>query len=231
MNKHIDQTFDRAIKDALEDVEIPAGLEDRLLKMLDAGQVESRLSCGSSSATHSHPRRSLLLSRGVVALISCALALLIGVSLGVHSWARSRQIIEQEQIASAVGGWQMALTRNRAEKGLPSDFVLPPLAVKPVKYVPFRTAEGWSAVAVDCTPPAGRPATLFIVRSSARFRVPAAPYTRLAASTGKSVAAWQDGRLLYVLVVEESKNQRLEDFVRRPSFLRSHKRPAAVRST
>jgi hypothetical protein len=236
MNKYNDQQFDRALQGALHDVEVPAGMQDRLLAALEAGRkpIEDQVSRDLPLAARNQAwRRALrvLWSRRTLTLASCAAALLLAVGLGIHAWIQSRHIIEREQIASALGGWQKALTKNRPENGLPSDFVLPPLAVKPVKYVPFKTDEGWSAVAVDCTPPSGRPATLFIVRASARFRVPAAPYTRLSATTGKSVAAWQSGRLLYVLVVEESNSQRLEDFVRRPSFLRSHKRRSAVRST
>jgi hypothetical protein len=126
------------------------------------------------------------------------------VAAGAFFWHRSQQIFEQEQIASALGGWQIAQNSSRSERGLPSDFVLPPLPVKPQRYLPFKTAEGWSAVAFDCTTAGGSPATLIIVQQPTQFRIGVSTVTRLAPA-GRKIAAWRKGRLLYVLVEEAAK--------------------------
>lgn len=200
--------FDRAVTERLTDVPVPVGLTERVLAAID----RENLKTASVSQPNVAPRaawmrkhvRAILFSRAAWigwATVAAALLLLTG---GALYWRRSHQIFEQEQIASALGGWQKAANRNPSERGLPRDFVLPPLAVKPVRYVPFKTQEGWSAVAVDCTTSGGRPATLYIVQSSARFPSWTSPIPQFAAS-GKKVAAWREGRMLYVLVEEVAR--------------------------
>jgi hypothetical protein len=196
------QRFDQAVAAALHDVPVPDGLEAKLLAAVADAQAADRPSLAAAPRRGSRWKAIVRLRR--TWLIATAAATLVAAALGGFYWTRSQQIIEQEQIASALGGWQRAVSSSHSEGRLPSDFVLPPLPVKPVRYVPFKTDEGWSAVAVDCTTSSGSPATLFIVRPTAGFRVAASPVARLA-GPGKKVAAWRKGHLLYVLVEEVTK--------------------------
>jgi hypothetical protein len=61
---------------------------------------------------------------------------------------------------------------------------------------------------------------LFVVKSKARFAVPSAPTAtvRLGLSSGYVGTAWQrSSGVLFVLVVEADRGQRLEDFLRKPA--------------
>ena len=72
-------------------------------------------------------------------------------------------------------------------------------------------------MALDLAPPGGPRAVLFVVSAPARFRVSAAPFTTALAPTGNIKAvAWQNPRtnLLYVLVVDEDRGQRLEQYLK-----------------
>lgn len=199
------QRLDELVVRALRAGPVPDGLEERLLAAVEAAD---RFEAGPKLPTikpvgGSWWQRKLTVRQLGYASAAAALLVVIAAS-GAHYWHRSRQLLEQEQIASALEGWQKAAKSNRPTGGLPSDFVLPPLPIKPVRYVPFKTEEGWSAVAVDCTTPVGSPATLFIVFSRTRFGGGDLPLTQLAAS-GKKVAAWRKGDVLYVLVEEVAK--------------------------
>jgi hypothetical protein len=214
------QHFDRVVGAGLNDLPQPAGLEERLMAALTAAEQSSApvtlpletivgeaVLAKAGRELASLPRKSALhagiASRGIWYAGITAVVLLLLASGSGYYWHRSRQMIEQEQIASALNGWQKAAHQGHSERTLPSKFVLP-LDVKPVRYVPFKTDEGWSAVAVDCRTKTGNPATLYIVSSSANFRVGDSHITRLAAR-GKKVGAWKRGRLLYVLVEEDFK--------------------------
>ena len=201
------QRFDQAVAAGLSDVPVPEGLEARLLAAVEAaarvGASEGVLPETRQSKTRRW--RAVFAARRMWYASAAAAAVLLVVGASGYYWHRTQQLIEQEQIASALEGWQKAAKSNGSLSGrLPSDFVLPPLPVKPVRYVPFKTDEGWSAVAVDCTTPVGSPATLFIVYSRAKFGVGDLPVTHLARS-GKKVAAWRKGHVLYVLVEEVAK--------------------------
>jgi hypothetical protein len=88
------------------------------------------------------------------------------------------------------------------------------------KRLASSNTSGWSTnvTAIDLAPPNSPRAILFVVKSSARFAVPAIPTTtaRLTLSRGFSATAWQrqGSNLLYVLVVEAGHNQQLESYVR-----------------
>lgn len=200
------QRFDRAVAGGLTDVEVPAGLTERIVNAVQEAELDAQ--SREVSPVLQVPRkrawRALLASRKLWSAMATAAAVLLMAAAGGFYWHRSQQIFEQQQIASALNGFQMADGGNRSARGLPGGFVLPPLPVKPQRYLPFKTAEGWSAVAVDCTTTTGHPATLIIVQQPSQFRLGGSPVTHLA-TAGKKVAAWREGRLLYVLVEEVSK--------------------------
>jgi hypothetical protein len=206
VKKNRERWFDRALAAGLADVPVPEGLEARLLAAIQADEADDAQRDISPVTPVAVKGRWRVLgtSRRLWSVTAAAAAVLVMAAGGMAYWHWSRQIFEQQQIASALNGYQVAISHGRSERGLPRDFVLPPLPVKPQRYLPFKTAEGWSAVAVDCTTAAGSPATLIIVQQPSYFRSGASAITRLAPS-GTKVAAWREGRLLYVLVEEVAK--------------------------
>jgi hypothetical protein len=200
------QGFDRIVLRELNDLPVPDRLKAKIIAAIEAAEASEKRVAHAPAIPAS--RKQIWSARWTVRrtryIAAMAAALLLMVTAGGYYWHRSQQLIEQEQIASALKGLQKAAHSNRTAPGWPSDFVIPQLPIKPVRYVPFKTAEGWTAVAVDCTTPAGSPATLFIVRSRGSFFFGPSPVTRLAAP-GQKVEAWRKGRLLYVLVEEVAR--------------------------
>jgi hypothetical protein len=88
--------------------------------------------------------------------------------------------------------------------------------------LPSASNSGWASgiTAIELAPPAaGLPkATLFVVKSSARFNVPTGPATttRLALTGRFKATAWQrqELNLLFVLVVEADRHEDLESYLR-----------------
>jgi hypothetical protein len=104
-------------------------------------------------------------------------------------------------------GWQRA--------NPPPQYPIDPLVLgQPKAWRPMRG--DIPGAVYDLTPPGKQPALLFVMRTPNLYRVgnSANAYTRLTASRGNTVAAWQKGDLLYVLAVVED-GQRLDHFIRR----------------
>jgi hypothetical protein len=168
-------------------------------------------------------RWPLMSRRGwIVAIGSLAgAALLVATSL---VWLRRPVVVAKADLDQAVRGW-VSSTGPSASWQKPVS--LPPgfnkdrtvqASVRQWRRLTVNEA-GWTGegVVLDLAPPGGPRAVLFVVRSRARFEVPAAPVnsSRSALSGGWKAVAWQrrDSNLLYVMVIED-RGQRLDEYIR-----------------
>jgi hypothetical protein len=218
------QGMDQAIGEAVQDVPLPAGLNERLLARLAAEQGESAIeqeppppavAAGlPSPATEPVSRRRWLRWSVSVA----AAASIAGIAGFYYLHTRGTLIaekIDDESIAYYDQEEpQPAYALETAPAGYPlSRFVyrLPGTRWRPVTGFLHRNLNG---VAYDLMF-RGASATLYVVPTSVAS-LPSQPPLRLGMSTGnRAAAAWQEGSLLYVLVVEGSERT-YQSFIRRP---------------
>ena len=218
--------LDRLVSDALHDVPVDAGLADRLMAAMRA-EAAPAVALAERSGPNEFAgadrrrfsRRNWWLAVGAAALAALLVAFAV-------PFVRSEREVAQGELSGDVAGWISSVTANKwrpiattaLPKGIELDSAVNGKALQ-WQSIPARDHNGWTGevTAIDLRP-AGQPrATLFVVRSSARFDVPSTPTAqqRLALSRGFAATAWQRQGLLYVLVVEEDRGQRLEDFLRR----------------
>jgi hypothetical protein len=223
------QQFDRAVAGAMHDVELPTGLLDRLLVAAQADNPADEVCLPLPNEPASSPaKRSRLSRRTLVFSGSIALAALLAMS---GSWVllRPKRVVTQNELNVAVSKWMEALARQpQVWQPIPKNFVSafqidPAIVGKPDRWQQFRDGNiggsSASVTAINLAPPSSPGAILFIVRTSARYNVPAVPSPglRLSLSRGFTATAWQRERspYVYVLVVEEDRGQRLENFLQR----------------
>jgi hypothetical protein len=220
--------LDRLVCDALHDVPAAAGLADRLMAAMQAetapsvGLAERHRSSERDGAVHRQfGRRQWWLVGGAAALATLIAAFTV-------PFVRSEREVAQGELSSDVAGWISSVTasewRPTATTALPKGIELDSAVNgKALQWQSIQTRDhnGWTGevTAIDLRP-AGQPrAMLFVVRTSARFAVPSTPTAqrRLALSLGFAATAWQrqERGILLVLVVEEDRGQRLEDFLRK----------------
>ncbi len=215
------QSFDVALKAALHDVAVPGDLSDRLLARLE---VEAASECSTGKpvplkAPRWRDRRTL------IAIISLALVALIAVS-ALYLRQAPREVA-REELSSEVTLWLSSLPAKswRPVSTLPKAVAIDQAVVGQAQQ--WQALHGlkssdWSGsvTAIDLAPPAAPRAILFVVRSNARFAVPSAPTAsvRLGLSSGFVGTAWQrPSGVLFVLVVESDRGQRLEQLLRQPA--------------
>jgi hypothetical protein len=210
--------FDAAFASALHDVAIPSGLEGRILARIHA---ESPSPANVVTKKRWRPtRRHAVLAAITTGLLAC-LAVFFVPSLVPRPAVPREQLTADvlDWLSSKPAAWQPISAFPR-HMGL--DSAVPAAASTPPRGLLHVRSRSWSGTAVSVElAPAGAPrATLFVVRSQTQFAVPSAPATtfRLGLTGGYTATAWQrPNGLLYVLVVETDRGQRLEDFLRRPA--------------
>jgi hypothetical protein len=224
------QQFDRGVVQALHAAPVPPGLADRLVAAVQAepmpelGLAEKREAVERiGSVRRRFSRRQWWLAGGGMALAAMLAAV-------AFPFLRPAQIVARDELGADVAGWLANLNANKwqsvASAALPKESSLDPAvnghALRWQSF-PARGNSGWAGkvTAVDLRPADQPRAILFVIRSSARFSVPAAPTVArpLTLSRGFAATAWQREQrgVLFVLVVEEDRGQRLEDFLRRPT--------------
>ena len=214
-------SFDRALAAALHDVPVPGDLADRLIARIETRAVFQR----STGDTPVPPKRAWL-SRRRVLIAAGSLALLTLLALSIAYVRSTPREIAREDLSGDVTSWLSMLPAKdwRPIATLPKGIEVDSAVIaQPRRWQTFHCANssGWLATvtAIDVAPPTAPRAILFVVRTNARFAVPSAPTAsvRLGLSSGYVGTAWQTSpHLLYVLVVEADRRQRLEDFLRRP---------------
>lgn len=212
------QQFDRTVMSAMQDVEIPAGLADRLLKAASAEGATGEVSL----ATATKPLRRRPSRRKWFVTIGAAAALMLCAVSLVQFSSQSPRKVSQEELVQAVPEWMRLVgdpngwvtdPRNRPAQA----FAVPQnaLNVQPVAWRTFRTPARETAVAYRCNPTGKQAAYLFVVRTRAQYSVGNIPFTVVPGTTGRvAVGAWQTGRMLYVMVVDKD-GQGLENYVRK----------------
>jgi hypothetical protein len=214
------QQFDRVVTAALHDVEIPAGLAERLLAAAEEPVARGTESLHvQSRIKHWSARRRWLLASGSVALTA-----LVAVSASL--WFRQPRLVTASELAGAVMAWQGQPADDawQTASSLPRDLALDPaIAGGPLRWQKVRAggSHDWSGIVgvVELSPPGGPRAVVYVVRSSARFAVPPMPEPSfpLNLSGRQRATAWQrpGTSLLFVLVVDEEQGHRLENYLHR----------------
>ena len=211
---------DMVLCDGLHEVPIPSGLADRLLSAMSSPSRDAMVAVASNSVLsaplvlpvaqpapadgvqHRLSRRAWLVA--LPALAATALA-----AVGLLFWRQAEpKRFSQDQLASHAEEWYQAALPQKGwqtnidpatAKEFPIDAVV---QVRPVaqRKVPVEgDAEG---IAYDLRSTSRR-AVLFVIKTRDHYDVAPLAYTSLKTTTGdKSVAAWQTGGFLYVLVVE-----------------------------
>jgi hypothetical protein len=213
------QYLDRRLTDAFQEVSVPEGLETRILDRLALARSPA------VSETRTHPEvvvnpisepactacsKKARVSRRWLVLGAGGLGLGLAISLLMALIATNRPVIhsDSEVLESALRQFEADADtpekwNSMADSPLLRQFPFSSLVLRPAdgRWRPVEDFLGCSGVAYDLTPqPRGPHATLYVL--SCQGTVPTAPPSRPALTTGnRSVAAWQSGNLLYVLVV------------------------------
>jgi hypothetical protein len=227
------QQFDKAVAAAMHDVPIPAGLLDRLLDAAKAADtVERALAQDPPSSPIAispvQPAPRLTRRRWLIAGGSLALVALIGLTIFSLS-PRQPHIVAQAELSQSVDDWlgvvlgtRNATSWNAVNKSpVPPNYAVPTYVLgMPNRWTGFRASgNGWSGrgVAIDLARPTAPRAILFVIASPAHFQVAASPVTWLTLTGKTKAVAWQNlsSNLLYILVVDEDRGQRLEQYLKR----------------
>ncbi len=208
------QAVDGKIAAAFSDVPIPEGLEQQILLRLAAedatpperlaGLVPREVVAPEADAVVAdsarraprRPRRWLLAAAGTsaVAAAVAVMALLFA--------DRGPQYSRAEVLSEAIGFFQQEKPEKGRTDAPPAGFPMSH-AVAQVQAVQWRWVSGLltaRGVAYDLRGPRGVEATLYVVKRRVDG-LPAGPAGRPHTTGGCSVEAWQQGELLYMLVV------------------------------
>jgi hypothetical protein len=192
--------FDTQLTAALQDVPVPEGLAGRLLERLAADALADRNVCPTHQAA-SHSRPWLLAGGGLLAV---AAGLLIAVWLGPAQRENrpSEQIVLDEAIQSFDMGPKNS-GRLSSKEAAPAEYPLSRMVsvAGGVKWHPVNGFLGRRGVVYDLPGPANARAVLYVVERPIED-LGTAPARRPFTTRSCCVSAWQEGGLMYVLVVE-----------------------------
>lgn len=213
--------FDRRIVAALSEVPVPPDLAKRLLARLqsDAGVSQEDAVVSPSPSSRVTARGRQIDRRALVKWLAAAAVVPLAGWLGWRWWPRTPRSVPTHEIAASLDGW-LRLVGTPGGSGWKSPESLPPGSLPPAvralphAWKPFRTRQGWAGVAVELAPLGEPRATLLIVQGPARFEVPARPYVLLSTSMERAAAAWATQGRLFVLVVEQGGEPRLDQLIR-----------------
>lgn len=212
------QRFDKAVISALHDVPVPSDLCERLLAQAARGVVEQAIASPSpedaQATSEAAPPRKIS-RRMVIALASLAATLLAAVGIW-QAIERQPRDVSQSDLSEAVVRWHAddSLSAGWSPYGKTS---APHQALRavPIRFRSYKTEYG-AAVVYDLAPPTQPRAYLVAIETKDRFDVQELPFSTLSGtSRGLSVAAWQTGGVLYVLVVDGNA-QRINEFLQQP---------------
>lgn len=237
------QRLDEAFREALGDVPVPESLEQRLLAVVagsaaaqdsptpDMPEADHHAELDEPEEHHHHgyltPAVRPLETRGRsrrhwLTLVGAAAA--AGLLLAAGWWFRaSGGALSEEALVQQAQGW--------SKRAYADDFVwrsvreeVPPQD-RPLSPAVFRATGRWSqlaalddsrAVVFELHSRDGVPGLVFVVRTRRDSGLAPLPYRQLSAagvSSGWTIAAWQTGELLYVVVVP-GEGRSLDGFVR-----------------
>jgi hypothetical protein len=193
---------------AFQDVPVPEGLAARLLERLAAEAVSSgldrrfstRVAPRSPLGNAVYNRRWLLVGGG---LLTVAAGLIVAVWLGAHGEQRlSEQSVFNDAIRSFNAGPEER-GQLLAEKPAPAEYPLSRMMRK-ARAAKWRSVDGFlgcRGVVYDLPGPVGSHAALYVVERKVDG-LGTSPALHPFTTAGCCASAWQEGRLLYVLVVQ-----------------------------
>jgi hypothetical protein len=189
------QNADLKISAAFLDVEIPPGLEDRILTSLAPASPAAK-------KNHIFSRRRLLAMGG---LLTAAAAIFLAVFFGMNKTAvYSEQTVLENAIQffdaedPAAQGHLLASTMPPGEFSF-SKAVLP---LQKTRWREIKNFMGRSGVAFDLPPQGGARATLYVLDLSVANLADTPDQKKLFTTAGCCTAAWRENGLVYVLVVQ-----------------------------
>jgi hypothetical protein len=211
------QRFDMLVAEALDDVPIPLGFEQRLLSALMAGmqaapvaqaalEEPAQLPAESPTTETAHSPRvvpfpaSRTHRRWLVGVAAAAAALLVGAWL---AWPRSQLTADSLPVAAQQWFLDFDLAAAAWESTtVPAGYTFPvhDLGARKPRWAAVQTSDGYHLAAYDLSLP-GVTAVLFVL-DGGPSGLPSQPPTTPQRSTGaESVAVWKAGGLTYALVV------------------------------
>jgi hypothetical protein len=206
------------VRAALDDVESPAGLADRLLAGCEAALVSP--ASAEEKSVDAPATKKRWSRRQMIAMFSAAASLLIAI-VGVWQYAiwRTPRPVSNDMVAQTAVQWfdQSALAADWSSGSAPTkEFPIDPAMV----YGPVRWRKVNSTTVVYEMRHQGQRALLFVSKQTRTHPdLATSPFTGLNASGGIELGAWQRQKMVYVLVVSGGHGPRsLEVFVRRPKF-------------
>jgi hypothetical protein len=206
--------FDAATRQAMCDFPLPAGFADRLTARLreanapnvtapDPTNEAAKPSTPVSPAARTVSRRKWLAWSGGLAVAAAA-------AIAAVMFLRPDEPLTPQDLESARTWREALLTSNdwkpltpalQRQHQLPDELRLPP-----TRYRDVSDIVGRDAYAYDISIPGGPDATLFVIHQSARAGIPAsAPLRPQSVTLGQSVAYWQKGSVIYVVVVNSDR--------------------------
>lgn len=212
------QRIDAAMRRAMHNVALPSGLENRLLARLHEAALGNtqRLNTPPPPTDTASAGRNTSLSRRQWLVWSTGLASAIAASVAAVMFFRPAPPLERYDLEAgrdwhnqivAAHDWQSVKPNDLDELAQQAD-----LQLVPQRYRDASEVVGRDAYAYDLTIPGGATATLFVIPQATRAGLPTSPPARPQSSTlGLSIAYWQRGDVIYVVVIE---SDRLEDYQR-----------------
>ena len=208
------ERFDRRVAEAFRDVSAPADLAGRILERL-AAAAPVAVAVGTSSSEAATPSEDLPLARPRKISRRWAVGGLVGAAVAASILAASvllpsgaGQVAKAEALDQAVqafagdagGDWRLiAQTPPPARLPLSADVHAHRAGQLRWRAVTLLGTEG---VAYDVTHPGGRRATLYVSRATVAGLRTAPALNPDSTTRGISAAAWQEGGLVYLLVVD-----------------------------
>ncbi len=188
--------FDEKLTAALHDVPVPEGLADRLLERLKTKN--------SGRSTRTVPVRRSSRFVPTLSLAATAAVLLIAVWLGMP---RGEGISESFVLDEAIRSFDVGVDEPGpllAEKPAPAGypFSTAVLQLRGTRWRPLEAFLGRRGVVYDLPGPAGTTASLYVVDAEGLDGFGTAPALHPYTTAGCCASSWQEGGMLYVLVVQ-----------------------------
>jgi hypothetical protein len=195
--------IDQRLAAALFDVPVPIGLAERVLQRLENAEMGTEDREFSAARSSSHVPTWLLVGGGLLAM---AASVLIAVWLGMQ---HGNDLSEQFVLNEAIQSFEIEMDQPgplAAEKPAPAGYPFS-ASVLPVRGTRWRTLDassfgGSRGVVYDLPGPAGTKAALYVVATESIEGIGVGPAAHPFTTAGCCASAWQEGGLLYVLVVQ-----------------------------
>jgi hypothetical protein len=202
------QRWDVTIGEAMDRVPVPKGLRESIAASLMAAEPQSGEVVPTVPSQAPPSARRAWLGLAVAASVATALA-------SVWYWSRDVPVTA-EDLWMRVDAWRHQIDPSawRSASSAPEGYPASPRVLG--RRFGWQTV-GLGVVAYDLAGPDSLPAVLLVVRARIEG-LPQRPPTSATWTQNRSMAAWQSGRLLYVLVVDgpPARYRRLLDLRRPP---------------